>query len=62
MNNIAMPLLDVATAPIIITFGVAALLAVIVVADVVFVTVYIIRFIIRNKNAKSQVNTKGETL
>ena len=57
-----MPLLDVATAPIIITFGVAALLAVIVVADVVFVTVYIIRFIIRNKNAKSQVNTKGETL
>jgi len=62
VNNIAMPLLDVATAPIIITFGVAALLAVIVVADVVFVTVYIIRFIIRNKNAKSQVNTKGETL
>jgi len=62
VNNIAMPLLDVATAPIIITFGGAALLAVIVVADVVFVTVYIIRFIIRNKNAKSQVNTKGETL
>lgn len=60
MNLIALPLLDVATSPVLI--GLTELIFIVpVVAAIVTVVVHIIRYINKKKNAKAQPNTKNET-